>query len=1149
MIPNNVVLAAAVVPLREPESVDVRVRLTSGVRPSQVQAILDKQISTPTRSRGGRAAGGDRRRARSSSACRPRPSGPIDGARLADEIIAALSSVTGEHAGCTATGRTRLASRARLRRSARRGATAPRERRRSTAVCPARPAQARAFSWRRRAAQRCPCRRRSPQRPVAQAAADGATAPASDAIARRSAARSERPRPRRDCARSPGSPPRRHPRASGCRRPRGSSTPGVGEHPGVADEAREHDRDADPVGPQILADARARSRAARTWSPSRSRTPARRALPGQRGDEHHVAAAAAAIIAGASARASAIGARRLTSSIWSICSWVRSVEHAAGRQARRWRPARRRRLGRLGAQPIHVVLVPRARSHAARPRLQLVGERARARSARRPVSIRRAPRAASARAIAWPIPPVAPVNEHGAVRQHGCLPRHGAQSKARSATALSREDGHGGGEAVQEAAPADRTDLAGGEEARRGRAAELLVHGDGVMVAGAEHRLAAPVAGEHQRAGGGLAADRLRAQPQRAAQILVGRSCVARVQAHDLARLDGRRRRRRAGVGIGPSTPRTRKSPCSYSGLPPSITIPISSPPATSVRSTDESSPIDLLDRLQRRAAGQLVDHVALGGGDRHLAAERRRALRHAWEHLDALQAHADGALVAAPLARGTGRPRRHASARWRARPAPAPPGACAAKSSNTARPGTSTGRDSMISPAGRYRLGQPLEPAFVSSPATVAWNTRASPPPSAAAQTATAVPDSSSRPCAEHAAGAAADQRLRREHAVDALQRRLRRCEMGSAGEHDREVGVGARPSRRRRVGRLDAGLAAGPAAVEIPAADLDARLSGLRLHRFTILPTMPAPEVIALFGPTGVGKTAVAIALAQRLRALGEDPVAVSADALQVYVGLEIAHRSGHRGRASSARAPADLVPAGRRSVQRRAVRGARPRRDRRAARRRPPADRGRRDGPVSARCAHRAEPAAGRRPKGCASAGRPSSSTAGPEALHAILARRAPWAAAEIEPTDRQRIVRALELLDAGELEPPQRGVRAVDRRGAPPDAADRPGDGARAALRADRRPRRADDGRRCARRGAAGQRRRARRLTARKALGFEELLTGDVEAMKRRTRNYARRQLTWMRKLAAVNELDATGRSPDEVAGEIARLWVGGAPGNG
>src|SRR5689334_1606884 len=45
----------------------------------------------------------------------------------------------------------------------------------------------------------------------------------------------------------------------------------------------------------------------------------------------------------------------------------------------------------------------------------------------------------------------------------------------------------------------------------------------------------------------------------------------------------------------------------------------------------------------------------------------------------------------------------------------------------------------------------------------------------------------------------------------------------------------------------------------------------------------------VFALFGPTGVGKTDVALALADRLRANGTDPVAISVDALQVYAGLE--------------------------------------------------------------------------------------------------------------------------------------------------------------------------------------------------------------------------------------------------------------------
>src|SRR5204862_7100789 len=61
------------------------------------------------------------------------------------------------------------------------------------------------------------------------------------------------------------------------------------------------------------------------------------------------------------------------------------------------------------------------------------------------------------------------------------------------------------------------------------------------------------------------------------------------------------------------------------------------------------------------------------------------------------------------------------------------------------------------------------------------------------------------------------------------------------------------------------------------------------------------------------------------------------------------------------------------------------------------------------------------------------------------------------------------------------------------------------------------------------------------TARKALGFEGLLTGDVEAMKRRTRNYARRQLTWMRKLAAVQAIGTTDRSPAEVAEPALNLW--------
>ncbi|MFL5860003.1 MAG: mechanosensitive ion channel family protein [Solirubrobacteraceae bacterium] len=96
MIPNTQVLASVVVPLRDPDGVDVRVRLTSGVRPSQVQEILEQEVATPTRNPPSvllEEVDGDDVVVRVQAT----PEIPNEGAKLADEIMVALSSVTGEH--------------------------------------------------------------------------------------------------------------------------------------------------------------------------------------------------------------------------------------------------------------------------------------------------------------------------------------------------------------------------------------------------------------------------------------------------------------------------------------------------------------------------------------------------------------------------------------------------------------------------------------------------------------------------------------------------------------------------------------------------------------------------------------------------------------------------------------------------------------------------------------------------------------------------------------------------------------------------------------------------------------------------------------------------------------------------------------------
>jgi small-conductance mechanosensitive channel len=99
LVPNNVVLAGAVVPLREPSGVDMRARLPSDVRPSEVEERLEEMVSVPTRS----DPQIDLEEIVDRDVIvriRATPVRREDGAALADQVVAALDEVhTAQQAG------------------------------------------------------------------------------------------------------------------------------------------------------------------------------------------------------------------------------------------------------------------------------------------------------------------------------------------------------------------------------------------------------------------------------------------------------------------------------------------------------------------------------------------------------------------------------------------------------------------------------------------------------------------------------------------------------------------------------------------------------------------------------------------------------------------------------------------------------------------------------------------------------------------------------------------------------------------------------------------------------------------------------------------------------------------------------------------
>ena len=244
----------------------------------------------------------------------------------------------------------------------------------------------------------------------------------------------------------------------------------------------------------------------------------------------------------------------------------------------------------------------------------------------------------------------------------------------------------------------------------------------------------------------------------------------------------------------------------------------------------------------------------------------------------------------------------------------------------------------------------------------------------------------------------------------------------------------------------------------------------------------------IVAIFGPTGVGKTGVAVALADLLRERGEDPVAISCDALQVYEGLSVltgvatAEEQGRLEHRLVGFVPVtqpfsvgDYMPLAHAEI----------------------------DGAL----------AAGRRPIVVGGTGlylraalaELSLVKVPPETEDSEL-----WSPQTRHPTrifglemDRARLYERIDARTEAIF-----GSRARDE-----------------ILRADE----------------AGPSR-----TARKALGFDEVLSGDLATMQQRSRNYARRQLAWMRKMPDVHRIDRTSMDDAAVATEISRALSRSAP---
>jgi tRNA dimethylallyltransferase len=285
-------------------------------------------------------------------------------------------------------------------------------------------------------------------------------------------------------------------------------------------------------------------------------------------------------------------------------------------------------------------------------------------------------------------------------------------------------------------------------------------------------------------------------------------------------------------------------------------------------------------------------------------------------------------------------------------------------------------------------------------------------------------------------------------------------------------------------------------------------------------------AAFVLAVFGPTASGKSAVAEAIAGRIPA-----EIVSADAMQAYRGLPIITNQPER--------PTRLVgiwPLDHEGSVAEYARLAHAAIDEILAAGRLPIVAGGTGLYLRAALAELDVPPAplpGARERWSA-----FYDERGPEAAHRALAAADPAAAAAVHPNDRRRVVRALELAEAGvSLRPPDSRLWAEEARH-PTLIVGLDVPAQTLAARIDERTRAMAEA------GAAEEARSAVQgplsTTARKVMGLEEFATlppeEAVETVARRTRQYAAYQRKWLRRIPGVVSVPAD-RPADAVADEI------------